>query len=202
MRKLPAAIPSCFAAASLVVATAAGAQDAENGERAEEVSSLERGFRACLLQVSSNEYLTDSPAEALTEDKLGVREDPPADVRLMASRLFPEARYVRIDDDGDGTVWAVASKNVPACKVSFSDHDNPLKHRLDFSGLLFAADNWKPRRDLSGSSGGLMREAFVLSREDSSVEVLAIVEGPQTVVNNGQGIQAIVTVAAQPKKAE
>lgn len=184
---------------ALVAAALPSNADAQDAS-VQAVSSIERGFRACLLQISSNAYLTDSTAEALAADQLTARDDPPADVSLMASRLFPTPVYVQVSDGGEGTVWIVANKNVFTCKVTFSDHDNPLKQRMDFSGSLFKAKNWTYESSLSGSQGGLMREAFTLHTARAGLSLQAHVDGPQVVLDEGKGIQAIVTVVVDMQK--
>ncbi|WP_114521951.1 hypothetical protein [Altererythrobacter sp. ZODW24] len=188
-----------FASLPIAIAAALLPQAASQEAAPIEISALERGFRACMMQVSQGSYLENEKAELLAQDKIIIRDDPPADVKLMASQLFKAPTYAMIESD-EGVVWITSQARLNVCKVTLSDAKNPLRTRLNFSGELFKTKAWIPDKTRSGTQGGLMREAFSLGTDPLKPTYYAMVDGPQVVLNDGAGIQAIITVARIERK--
>jgi hypothetical protein len=162
---------------------------------------LELAFRACSLQLTQHDYLTDKNRTVL--DGQGITLGPaPADVQGMAARLFGTSGIYAAVKTPAGQLWIAASATVPACKVTLGDTDLALTARMNWTGKLRSTAGWTYDPARSGGNRQFMREFLVLNASRAGGHLVTFVDGPNTIYNEGKGIQMIMTVALEPAKAQ
>ena len=127
---------------------------------------------------------------------------PPTEVSAMATRLFGNEGIYASVAIPSGAMWIAASATVPACKVTLADTDLALSGRYDWTTTLRSSKAWRFDPARSGQTGGIMRDFFVLNPDRPGAHMVMFVDGPNTIANDGKGIQMIMTVALEPAKAQ
>jgi hypothetical protein len=98
-------------------------------------------------------------------------------------------------------MWIAASTTVPACKVTLGDTELALSGRVEWMGKLRSTAGWQYDRARS-IGGSLQRDLFVLNPDRQGGHMIVFIDGPNTVFNEGKGIQMIMTVALEQAKAQ
>jgi hypothetical protein len=163
---------------------------------------LDTAFRACALQITDRgAYLVSGNAEELAKKGIGLAK-PPADVLGMATRLFGESGVYASVTAPVGQIWVAGSATLPVCKVTLSDTELGLTGGYTWATRLRRSAAWQWDKARSGQSGPLMREFFVLNADRPGPHMVLIIDGPNSVYNEGKGIQMIMTVTIEPAKAQ
>ena len=158
-------------------------------------------FRACALQITERgQYLAPANKEAL--DAQGILlASPPSEVLVMGERLFGDAGIYASVAVPKGNIWIAGSATIAACKVTFGDTELALTGRYDWTTRLRRSSTWTYDRARSGQNSQIMREFFVLNGDRPGPHLVLFVDGPNTVVNDGKGIQSIMTITLEAAKA-
>jgi len=159
--------------------------------------AMHEGFKTCARQVADRAHL--SAANKAELDKAGVtlRETPPDEVAIVAATLFKEAPIYAELKSPAGSVWLIASASLPACKVTVADTSGVPGARAELNRLFGTAEAWSPDLAQSFDKDGLVRQAYVLNKDKPGPHMVTFVDGPNEVVNDGKGIQSIITVGVQ-----
>ncbi len=181
----------------LLLATAIASEPppSDNDEAKEASDRIELGFKLCAKHILRDGILAVQHKDALKQ--LGARmiDAVPQDVRDNSIGLFPTYPvFAKIGETGSN-VYIVTAVNATACRIIVSDSRAALNARTDFVDRLRATSVWiyDPKR--SGTANGLMKDELVIK----SGYMITIVNGPQFVRDNGNGIQVFVTVGLIPK---
>jgi hypothetical protein len=162
---------------------------------------LEVAFKACSLQLTQRNHLTAENEKPLRN--MGITLSvPPTDIQAMASRLFGSDGIYASVAVPEGNMWIATSATVPACKVTLADTALSLTARYNWTTKLQSTAGWTIDKGRSGMNGNIMRDLFVLNAERSGRHMIVILDGPNTVYNEGKGIQMIMTVALDTTKAQ
>jgi hypothetical protein len=162
---------------------------------------LDVAFRTCALQLTRRDYLTAKNQKTLGEVGITLASPPP-DVQAMAARLVGnEGLYASVSAP-QGQIWISASATVPACKVTLGDTELALSGRLDWTSTLRSSTIWRYDKARSGGNGQIQRDFFVLNPDRPGGHMIMFIDGPYSVVNDGKGIQMIMTVALEAAKAQ
>ena len=162
---------------------------------------LDVAFRACALQITEPAYLTSNNQRELAAAGIKLAAPPP-DVLTMATRLFGEAGIYASVASPNGNIWISASPTVAACKVTLGDTDLALSGRYDWTTRLRSSAAWQYDQPRSGQNAQIMRDFFVLNPDRPGPHLVMFVDGPHTVINDGKGIQMIMTVTLEAAKAQ
>ena len=165
-------------------------------EQAEEVRSrIELGFKLCAKHIVREGILSVQHNAELKELGVMMTDAVPQDVRANSGPLFPtKPLFAKIGETGSN-VHIVTAAGSTACRVVVSDTQAALKGRIDFVDRLRATSSWVYDTRRSGTSNGLMKDELVIK----SGYMITIVNGPQYIRDNGNGIQVFVTVGLIPK---
>lgn len=159
--------------------------------------SIELGFKLCSKQIIGQGHLAPEHAEMLKDMGVSLAEDVPVDVAQNSGPLFlKDPIYAQIDTDGAG-VFIVTAKGHIACRVVVTDTTDALKPRIQFVDALRRTSTWTYDQRRSGTFAGQMREE--LTAADG--RLVAIMNGPNFIANDGKGVQAFLTVAVMPPSA-
>ncbi|WP_375395809.1 hypothetical protein [uncultured Sphingomonas sp.] len=162
---------------------------------------IEVAFRACALQLTQRDYLAPKHATELSGVGINLSTKPPPMVSAMAGRLFGNDGIYASVTAPAAEMWIAASPTVPACKVTVADSDLSLSARVDWSNKLRSMAGWTFDRSRSGTQGNFMRDFFVLNAARPGPHMVLLLDGPNIVAQNSQGIQLIMTVAFDVAKA-
>lgn len=155
---------------------------------------FELGFKLCARHIIRQSSL--NPQNSAELQSLGVKlvRDIPADVAANGDHLFgPDRVFARIGTDGP-LVHVATSTDAGVCRVIVSDTNDVLRGRIKFVDDLRATSSWTYDERRSGVVNGIMKDELVIK----SGLMIVIMNGPNTVVNDGKGIQAVLTVALLP----
>lgn len=159
--------------------------------------SIELGFKLCSKQIIGQGHLAPEHAEMLKDMGVSLAEDVPVEVAQNSGPLFlKDPIYAQIDTDGAG-VFIVTAKGHIACRVVVTDTTDALKPRIQFVDALRRTSTWTYDQRRSGTFAGQMREE--LTAADG--RLVAIMNGPNFIANDGKGVQAFLTVAVMPPSA-
>ena len=168
-------------------------------EQAKEVSDrIELGFKLCAKHVVREGILSVEHQDELKQ--LGARmiDTVPQDVRENSGPLFASNPiFAKIGETGSN-VYITTAPNSFACRIAVSDSQAVLKARIDFVDRLRATSSWTYDTKRSGTSNGYMKDELVIN----SGHMITIVNGPQYIRDNGNGIQVFITVALIPKETK
>lgn len=165
------------------------------------VAALENGFRTCAIQVVSRDHVSRTRADALKAQGILVGEVPPLDVADIAKAQLPgDPVFARVAGDA-GTVWLVASATAPVCKVVLSNTAAAPAARAAVATRLDANQSWTADTAKSKSADGVTRKVWTQKAGETG-QVLFQMDGPDQPDNNGEGIQAILTLALVTPKAD
>lgn len=180
----------------LLASVAASAEPPSAKEQANEISQrVELGFKLCAKHILRQGILSPQDDVALKELGARIIDTVPQDVRDNSGGLFPENPvFARIGERGSN-VYIVTAVNATACRVVVSDTQDALQARLDFVDRLRATSSWIYDAKRSGTANGYMKDELVIK----SGYMITIVNGPQSVRDDGKGIQVFVTVGLIPK---
>ena len=162
---------------------------------------IEVAFRACALQLTQRDYLTTKNAVELSGVGIKLSTTPPPMVGAMASRLFGNDGIYASVTAPAAEMWIAASATVPACKVTVANSDLSLSARVDWSNKLRSTAGWTFDRSRSGTQGNFMRDFFTINATRPGPHMVLMLDGPNIIAHNGQGIQLIMTVAFDVTKA-
>ena len=159
--------------------------------------SIELGFKLCSKQIIGQGHLAPEHAAMLEDMGVSLLEEVPADVAQNTGPLFlKDPIYAQINTDAAG-VFIVTSRGHIACRVVVTDTADALKPRIQFVDALRRTSTWTYDQRRSGTFAGQMREE--LTAADG--RLVAIMNGPNVIANDGKGVQAFLTVAAIPPSA-
>lgn len=177
------------------VAGAVSAPPPSAGARPNVVAErFELGFKLCARHIIRQGNLTPVDSRMLGDMGVTLTDDVPEDVRQNGQHLFDTERvFARIGTDGP-LVHVATAQNAGACRVIVSDTDDALRGRNKFVDDLRSTSSWTYDQRRSGTVGGMMKDELVIK----SGLMIAIMNGPNTVVNDGKGVQAVLTVALLP----
>lgn len=187
------------AATTLCRTNQASASDETNAPPADRsiYESIELGFKLCSKQIIGQGHLAPEHAAMLKDMGVSLVRNVPANVTQNTGPLFlKDPIYAQIDADGAG-VFIVTSKGHIACRVVVTDTADALKPRIQFVDALRRTSTWTYDQRRSGTFAGQMREE--LTAADG--RLVAIMNGPNVIANDGKGVQAFLTVAAIPPTA-
>jgi hypothetical protein len=157
---------------------------------------LELGFKLCARHVVRQGILAPEHSEELASLDVRLLDDVPEDVRENTGPLFPQNRiFAKIGQDG-ANVYVSTAVNSTACRVIVADTDDGLRGRIQFVDALRQTSAWTYDQRRSGTSGGMMKDELLLANGS----MIAIMNGPNTIANNGRGIQSFLTVALLPPR--
>lgn len=183
---------------AVAIAASAGSATSPGQPLADRV---EVAFRTCAQQLTQRDYLTAKNARTLAPVGVILNDQPPASVRDMASRLFGVNGIYASVSTPDGQIWIAASATVPACKVTVADTALSLTARQLWSTKLRSTAGWTFDKTRSGMNGNFMRDFFALNAQRPGGHMVVILDGPNTVWQDGKGIQTIMTVGLETSKA-
>jgi hypothetical protein len=163
---------------------------------------IEIAFRACAQHLARRDYLTDKNRKELEAVGITLGGTPPADVTGMASRLFGAQGIYASVSAPEGEMWIAASAAVPACKVTVANTATALTARYLWATKLRETTAWTFDKTRSGTNGGLMRDMFILNAQRPGGHMVMMLDGPNTIWQEGKGIQMIMTVALETAKAQ
>ena len=162
---------------------------------------LDLAFRTCAIQLTNNAYLTSKNQKQLEAQGITFGSPPP-DVQSMAGRLFGGSGIYAAVSAPHGNIWIAASATTPACKVTLADTELALSGRVDWISQLRSSTAWQYDKARSSGVGQIQRDFFVLNPDRPGAHMIMFIDGPHTVVNDGKGIQMIMTVALETAKAQ
>lgn len=163
---------------------------------------MDVGFRTCALHLSRPGYLTDANSTEFGPAGVKLGGDVPEQVRMLAGAGFTDPIFASVDAEG-GTVWIIASAGAAqVCKVTLADTQDALRTRLAVEDAFRKTTAWQYDPAGSGTSGGMMTQAFALNPGRPGPKMVMLLNGPNTIYNNGAGIQVIMTVAIVNPKAQ
>ena len=180
----------------------AGPAAATEGDTAAVAEALEKGFRACALQVTSRAHISRARADDLKKEGISLGDVPPDEVATFSKTQFPEDRLFAKIDSKAGALWMIASPTLPLCKVTVSDTPSAVAAREAVDARMDANKDWSADAARSKSGDGVTRKAWTQAAGAAGSRVLLQIDGPDAPANNGDGIQAILTVALVTAKAE
>jgi hypothetical protein len=157
---------------------------------------LEVGLRACALQLTRRNYLDAKNGPELSKQGIMLAAPPPG-ILTMATRLFGDKGIYASVATPQGRIWIATSATVPACKITLADTPLALTARYDLATRLRSSTAWRFEEARSGNQGGVVRDFFTLNPERPGAHMVAFIDGPQTITNQGQGIQLIITAAVE-----
>lgn len=164
--------------------------------------AMEKGFRACASQVADRRHLSAINGAELEKAGLKLGDTPDEEVATVASSIFGENPiYARVENE-DGDVWVIGSATIPACKVTVANTKDAYVARQELDRRFTASDTWSADGGQSFEKGGVDRRAYVLNKTESGPHMVTFVDGPTELVNDGRGIQSIITVGIMKPGAE
>jgi hypothetical protein len=192
---------------ALALQSAAPAADA-TASRSEGIAAIalaeamERGFRACAEQVAERKLLSTANDGALAKTGLTLSTSPPDEIAMVASTIFRESPLYAEVKSSEGKVWVIASPDVPACKVTAGDSRDVTLARQALDGLFAKSTTWSLDKAQSHVKDGVRRQTYVLNKGKPGPHMIAFIDGPVEIVNDGKGVQAIITVGIQKPEAK
>jgi hypothetical protein len=157
---------------------------------------LEVALRTCALQLTRRDFLDAKNRAELSEQGITLAPPPPA-VQAMASRLFGDKGIYASVTAPQGQLWIAASATVPACKTTLADTELALTGRYNLVTKLRSTTAWRFDANRSGNQGPVVRDFFVLNPDRTGPHMIAFLDGPNSIANQGKGIQLIMTVAVE-----
>lgn len=159
--------------------------------------SLELGFKLCSNHILRRGHLASEHAQML--DGMGVTlvDTVPENISLNTGPLFAQDRIFAEVASAEGQVYISTARDTIACRVIVADTANALQPRIEFVDALRNTPSWTYDTRRSGMQGGMMREELTAA----GGRLVAIMNGPNTVIDDGKGIQAFLTVAVIPPTA-
>ena len=180
----------------LILALAqAAAAPSPAGERPNIVAErLELGFKLCARHIIRLGILSPDHSEELAALDVRLIEDMPEDIRANTGPLFTQDRvFAKIGQDG-ANVYVSTALNSTACRVIVADTADGLRGRLKFIDNLRQTTAWTYDQRRSGTSNGMMKDELVMANG----LMIAIMNGPNHISNDGVGVQSFLTVALLP----
>ncbi|MXP14594.1 hypothetical protein GRI44_07505 [Altererythrobacter confluentis] len=169
----------------------------EPGERPNIVSDrLELGFKLCAQHVIQQGILTPDHLEELESLDVQLVDDVADEIKANTGPLFTSDRiFAKIGRD-DANVYISTAKNSSACRVITADTQDGLRGRVKFVNDLRRTTSWEYDERRSGTFNGMMKEELLLRNG----LMIAIMNGPNHIANEGVGVQSSLTVALLPPK--
>ena len=165
------------------------------GERPNIVAErLELGLKLCARHVVRQGILSPEHSEELAALDVRLLDDVPEDIRANTGPLFTQDRvFAKIGQDG-ANVYVSTAVNSTACRVIVADTADGLRGRVKFVDALRQTTAWTYDQRRSGTVDGMMKDELVLA----SGLMIAIMNGPNHIANDGVGVQSFLTVALLP----
>lgn len=159
--------------------------------------SLELGFKLCSNHILRRGHLSSEHTAML--DGMGVTlvATVPEHISLNTGPLFASDRIFAEIATAEAQVYISTARDTIACRLIVADTANALKARIEFVDALRTTSSWTYDTRRSGMQGGMMREELTAA----GGRLVAIMNGPNTVIDDGAGIQAFLTVAIIPPTA-
>lgn len=155
---------------------------------------LELGFKLCARHVVRAGILAPEHSEELASLDVQLLDNVPDDIRANTGPLFTQDRiFAKIGQDG-ANVYVSTAEHSSACRVIVADTNDGLRGRVKFIDDLRRTSAWTYDQRRSGTFDGMMREELILSNG----LMIAIMNGPNHIANDGRGIQSFLTVALLP----
>jgi hypothetical protein len=156
--------------------------------------SLETGFKLCSKHVIRQGHLAEEHSELLEGMNVRLVDEVPENIRMSSGPLFTKDRiFAEVETDG-ASVFVLSTVNSTACRVVLADTTDGLRNRIKLIDNLRKTSAWTYDSKRSGIQNGMMRDELTTA----SGRMVAIMNGPNTIANGGQGIQAILTIALLP----
>jgi hypothetical protein len=191
--------------AALLLAAAAPQASAVAEQATAIADAMETGFRACAQQIARPGYLAAPNTAVLAAVRLAIEPAAPPPVLAIANEQ-PELKaapiFVRLAGPTPAQVWIIASPDQPICKVTVADSPDILGARIALQRKFMADGAWTYERAKSGTANGLMRQVFALDAARPGAHMLLLIDGPNSVNNDGAGIQAILTIGVVNPEAK
>lgn len=157
---------------------------------------MELGFKLCSTHIIGKGHLASEHAEMLKGMGVQLVEAIPQDIALSTGPLFlPVPIFAQIDTAG-ANLYIVTSPGNIACRVIVADTTDALRNRVRFVDALRQTSTWTYDERRSRTVNGEMREELTAA----GGRLVAIMNGPNTVSDNGRGLQASLTVAVIPPR--
>lgn len=155
---------------------------------------LELGFKLCARHVVQQGILAPEHKAELAGLGVTLVPDVADYIKANTGPLFVSGRiFAKVGTDSP-LVYVSTAANATACRVIVSDTDDALRGRVAFVDNLRRTGVWTYDQRRSGTANGMMKDELLIK----SGRMIAIMNGPNTVVNDGRGIQAFLTVALLP----
>ena len=156
--------------------------------------SLELGFKLCSNHILRRGHLSSDHTQML--DGMGVTlvDTVPENIALNTGPLFAQDPIFAKVSSAEGQVYISTARETIACRVIVADTADALQPRIEFVDALRKTSSWTYDTRRSGMQGGMMREELTAA----GGRLVAIMNGPNTVIDDSKGIQAFLTVAVIP----
>ena len=183
--------------AALLALAQIAAVPLSEGERPNVVADrLELGFKLCARHVVRQGILSAEQSEELGSLDVRLLDDVPEEIRANTGPLFTQDRiFAKIGRDG-ANVYVSTARNSTACRVIVADTEDGLRGRMKFIDALRRTSAWTYDERRSGTFDGMMKDELLLA----SGSMIAIMNGPNHIANDGRGIQSFLTVALLPPR--
>ena len=157
---------------------------------------LELGFKLCTRHVVRQGILSSEHLEQL--NALGVRlvDSVDDEIKENTGPLFSSNRIFAKIGEGHANVYVSTAQNSPVCRVIVADTQDGLRGRIKFVDDLRRTSSWEYDTRRSGTVDGIMKDELKLRNG----LMVAIMNGPNHIANDGAGIQSFLTVALLPQK--
>ena len=165
------------------------------GERPNIVAErLELGFRLCARHVVRQGILAPDHSEELAALDVRLLDNVPEDIRANTGPLFTQGQvFAKIGQTG-ANVYISTAVNSTACRVIVADTTDGLRGRVKFIDDLRQTSAWTYDHRRSGTVEGMMKDELLLANG----LMIAIMNGPNYIANDGVGVQSFLTVALLP----
>ncbi|MEO0463717.1 MAG: hypothetical protein AAF127_11340 [Pseudomonadota bacterium] len=155
---------------------------------------FELGFKLCFAHIARRGHLAEEHNEMLLGMGVELAKDVPQKIRESSGPLFKEDRIFAKMRAAGGKMYILSAKNSTACRVVLADTIDGLRHRVAFVDRLRETSAWTYDKRRSGTRNGLMRDELT----SASGRAVTIMNGPNYIFNQGNGVQAILTIALLP----
>lgn len=162
---------------------------------------MDVGFRTCAQQLTQPDFLTSANSAAFAAAGVTLDGAVPDQVRTLATAGIADPIFASIAA-ADAQIWIVASRTGPLCKVTLANTRDALRTRLAIEDAFRKTTAWTYDTAASGTADGMMVQAFVLNPAAAGPRMVMVLNGPNEIFNDGEGIQTIMTVAIVKAKAE
>ena len=159
---------------------------------------IELGFKLCANHVLQRGHLAKQHTEFLAGMNVELVDTVPDDVLQSSAPVFPRDRvYARLNGE-NADVHIITAKGHYACRVIISETDDAIRHRINFVDALRKTSAWTYDERRSGMRGQMLWEELTTANG----QMVAIMNGPNTVLDGGKGVQGLLTVGLIPPTAK